>query len=489
MALGVLAGCGQGDSESRSDRASAKAEPRYPESRLAPTARQYPPSDQLSVLLICVDTLRADHLGSYGYSRNTSPFLDELASQGTRFEHCFSTYPQTAASVASIFTSMYPSSHKAVRSGLILGPEPITLAEIFREVGYRTVAVATNPHLSPGYGYDQGFEDYYYVVGSHFESMLTEEASALQGVNVHLRDSAASFYGRGDKVNAAALEWLDGSGSTPFFLYLHYMDVHNPYESPEPYHSQFVSRPGTDLYTKGVPESEPTPEDLQFTIDLYDGQIAYLDDLLKDLWGELERRQLLDQVVLAFTADHGDELMDHGGFGHGRTLYRELVHVPLFFVGPGIESRVVSSQVSTLDVLPTLCALAGVDSSPYAAGEDLSGMVGEFVEEGPPRVILSECSGARLPDGTRHTQVALTTDRWRLLHASKIGHSQLYEYRKDPGELQDRESQDPELTNSLIAEARDLLEIAKMVGKSVQSLEIELSQETLDQLQALGYTE
>jgi arylsulfatase A-like enzyme len=459
-------------------------------------------------VVICVDTLRGDRLGYQGYERDTSPKIDALAERGARFRYCFSAYPQTAPSVASLFTSLYPSAHKKTEEpGITLTSSVALLAQTFRQAGYRTAAVATNPHLSPGFGYEQGFQHFCYVAGTKRYSYIEQERT-YAGTETEIRHSDAAEYGQGDAANAAALDWLDtvANEGAPFFLYLHYMDVHSPYVSPAPYQAMFVEEPGQDRYCNGVPRRPVSERDLGYMQGAYDGQIRYLDELLAALLGELERRDLVENTYIVFLADHGDEFLEHGGLGHGETLFRELLHVPLFLVGPGIPARELESVASTLDVYPTLCELAGLAIPAHLQGQSLVPLLrGSVGAARPSRAVFAECASARLRSDTKPAQkrpatrtigrtveeagpgYSVVDDEWHLIHRPSSGRSELYRYRSDPAEAHDVSAAQPAEVARLLACAEEVLQESLERGRAIQTETTDVDASTRAELEALGY--
>ncbi len=448
-------------------------------------------NDARNVLFLCVDTLRDDHLSGSGYRLQTSPNLDALAARGTRFRHCFSTYPQTAASVASIFTSLYPTAHKVRPEEMLLSAEPALLADTFRRAGYRTAAVASNPHLTPGLGFERGFERFYYIHGKDVKKSSYGEGDVRRDVDVVFRASDATFYGRADAINAAALEWLDElDGTQPFYLYLHYMDVHSPYKSPGGFQRRFVERGGKNIYRNGLPTKTIGRNDVAFTRALYDGGISYADHMLSEVLREMDGRGLLENTFIVFVSDHGEEFMEHGGFGHGKTLHRELVDVPLFLVGPGIRAQEIDRVVSTIDLFPTLCELTGLPAPTGVQGESLAPLLRGEAAPRATRFVLSECGEARIADDNEEQEVerfALADDEWRLIHCPELGLSELYRYRIDTAEKHDLAAQEPERVARMVAEAERLLAIARVLGESIESGKAELDADALDELNGLGY--
>ena len=274
------------------------------------------------VVVVLIDTLRADHVGFGGYQRPTSPALDALAAESWVFERHVASASQTVPSTLSLMLSLDPSEHgfRHERNGHFQEHPPrypeafVFLAEVFAEQGYATAAFVGNPFLQRKNGFGQGFERLVYSGG------------------------------RGEELTGHALEWLDeqAPGGRPLFLYLHYFDVHWPYDPPEPYRSRFrPSGPRRLVYVNG-PAPDVTPEELAFTRAMYDGEIAYVDDQVKRLLGALSARGLRDDAIVAVTSDHGDEFLDHGGLGHGTTVYG-------FFPLRGMNPQLAASLVHSAD--------------------------------------------------------------------------------------------------------------------------------------------
>ena len=451
------------------------------------------PEKPRNVLFICVDTLREDHTSGGGYARKTSPNLDTLSARGTRFSHCFSTYPQTAASIASIFTSLYPTAHKVRPEAMLLSSEPALLAETFRAAGYQTAAIASNPHLTPGLGFERGFEYFCYVHGKNIAKSSYGEGETLDGVEVVFKQSESTFYGRADAINEAALEWIDTKDDRPYFLYLHYMDVHSPYKSPANFNRRFIVNRGKNIFRNGIPKKTIGPHDLEFTMALYDGGISFADNMIAQMWNQLQRRGLLENTYIVFVSDHGDEFLEHGGMGHGKTLYREQLNVPFFVVGPDVLPQTIDATVSTLDIFPTLCDLVGLDQPAGTQGRNLAAVLREGSDSGAGligRAVLSECDETRIvgdEEKKSSVQFSLTDDEWRLIHCTEREVSELFRYRTDPREESNLAAQEPERVARMIAEAERLREIAAVLGASIESGTAELDEETMHELDGLGY--
>lgn len=314
-----------------------------------------------NVLWICVDVLRADRLGAYGYEKPTSPRLDRLAAQGVLFRDAYAQSSWTAPSVPSFLTSSYPVQHGVLQASTqdragrivsdVLAPERTTAAELFRDGGYATGGFVTNAQLRDFLGYAQGFDVY------------------------------AEELGRAREINATFLDWVDDA-ERPFFAYLHYLDVHWPYR-PAPEHLAHFPSPPTDLPFTG-PEAPALldrinagrvaidDDDRAALVARYDATVRQVDAAVDALLAELERRGLGERTLVVVSADHGEELFEHGLIGHGRSLRDTLLHVPLLLAGPGVpEGRVVDAPVESLDILPTLLELASLPVPDTLRGQSL----------------------------------------------------------------------------------------------------------------------
>ena len=320
---------------------------------LAACTHRSPPN----ILFIVIDTLRADRVGWYLGDRRLTEFLDSVGARSTVFWNAYAQSSFTPPSMASLFTSRYPSQH-GVRTGRsVLSPAERTLAEELKEGGYVTGGFVANPVLSATLGYQQGLDTYQVLEGPD--------------TGPHPRGSFARK-ARADDVNRAGLTWLGTlTGSAPVFLYLHYMEPHLPYTPPRNILDRIMRRRGKQqeesqtyarmLFFEPKLWTHPDQEALCVIQDLYDAEVVSVDAALQDLFAELERRGFLWNTIVVVTADHGDEHLDHGRIGHGTTLYNEVTHVPLLLHAPGQRSRVdVRDVVSLIDVAPTVLQLAGL---------------------------------------------------------------------------------------------------------------------------------
>ena len=323
-------------------------------------------------IVIALDALRADHLGFYGYDRPTSPFLDSLAARAAVVEWAIAPYPGTLVSNLSLFTGLYPPQHGVYPPSGVLAGEIPTLPELFLAGGFRTAGHTEGGFMAGGYGFARGFEEF------------TDTAHAAEA------DIERTF--------ERGLDFLRGlTEEDRFFLFLHTYSPHDPYDPPEPYRSEmWPGEPppgptpvGPTLRAFNAGEVELTPESLAYYRALYDASIRYTDEVLASFFAELEVLGLDRETTIIITADHGEELADHGRLGHTQ-LYPESLRVPLVIVHPELASGLrIPGPVSSVDLTPTLADLAGIPSPENLAGASLRPLL-EGAEEQPPRAVYAE---------------------------------------------------------------------------------------------------
>ncbi len=370
-----------------------------------------------NLVVVDIDTLRADRLSCYGFERSTSPHLDRLAREGVRFEWAFSQAPYTLPSQASILSSLYPSTHGVFHDGDRLGEEVATLAETLRGAGLRTAAFVDGGYMKPVFGFDQGFETYFDLNGGGLAA--GEERIA---------------------------RWLRENGKDRFFLLVHTYDTHSPYAPPEPFRSRFaalVEPPDPGF----VPDSATLEQirlshygeaprrlgarDLAFADAMYQGEIAFVDDWFGRFEALLVELGLGDDTVVAVVSDHGEEFQEHGSVLHEK-LYATVTRVPLILRAPGVAAgRVVDHAAQTIDLAPTLLELAGVPAPPAMEGRSLlPALRGERPAARGGRIAVSESPFFGL-------QRAIANDRFHLIVPLDGSRRELYAYREDPLEQRD----------------------------------------------------
>jgi arylsulfatase len=425
-----------------------------------------------SLIVINIDTLRRDHLSLHGYERPTSPRLEELARESIVFEHAVSTSPWTKPSTVSLFSGLHPSEHGA-------GGErkPRTnvrfIAEVLAEHGYQTAGFSGNPYVSATYGLDRGF--------AHFDFQGGREARDYDDIRVLI--DRARF-------------WLDTREAGPFFLYLHVMNVHGPYRAPAEYRERFLEEPyqefpfqnplWMDIVTRRKVErrQDVKPEHLRDLRARYDGAIAYTDAVLGQFIDDLRTRGLLDESVLLITADHGEELFDHGSFGHRRSLHGELLDIPLLIRLPGGRAGGlrVDLPISLIDVPPTLLELAGLlDQMPdrrFGRGRSLTPLFEGERAARPERALLAELIHR---DGTN---TMLEQWPYRMIDMLDAPAPQLYRVDVDAGETRNLAAAQPDVVTRLAELATQMQPDA---GSFAPGEQVPIDDALRQQLEALGY--
>ncbi len=317
--------------------------------------------DAVNVILLSLDTLRADRLPTYGYPLDTAPFIDRLASEGTVFESFVAAATTTAPSHMTIFTSIEPSVlHKLGGLGRIW-PRATTLAEALREAGFETGAITENVVLGAERGFARGFDVY----------RENKSAEVLDGGG----DAAVTY--------AMARDFLREHVDRRFFLFLHTYQVHYPYVPQEGYEALFPQRAGAREPHADLPaDRDPA---------LYDREIRFLDDQLRALHATLEELGLARRTLLVITSDHGEEFLEHGGIGHAANVHAEVTNVPLILVGPGIpQGRRVSQVFGHRDLMPTLLAWLGVPAPETVRGRSFAPLLAEEAAELAPMPVYTE---------------------------------------------------------------------------------------------------
>ena len=364
-------------------------------------------SPRTTVIIYLADALRADHLGVYGYTRATSPNIDAFAREAVTFETAYAQSSWTRPSVATLFTGLFASSHSVFIRNDTLSEDHLTMAEIFRAAGYRTAALATNFNVYPYFGFGQGFDDFF-----EYDNVEPDGRHYLPG----------------DKLNRDVFAYLDTRPPAPLFLYVHAMDPHNPYGPPEPFYSQFSgSGPVTDPHGVGWNEAGPLR-------DLYDGEIAFTDHNFGQLLDKLKSLGLYEDSLIIFLSDHGEEFREHGGLFHGYSLYEEQVHVPLIVKLPrgAHAGRRVAAPVRLLDVLPTLCAMLGLEGGPHMDGASFLTLLQQGADPAWAPVLYAE----EHHDGM--VMRSLRTGNFKVVDTLEPDlYFEMYDLEADPGETRD----------------------------------------------------
>lgn len=383
-----------------------------------------------SIILISIDTLRADGPGFMG-GRARTPTLDALAQRSTVFERAYSVAPWTRPSFAAFFSSLYPSEMGVGRTRGVEGiprrwlEEPTLLAEVLRGAGYATAGIVTNAHLRAEAAADQGFEIYHFT-GDERPRPLP---AAARSVVLMPPEMDIAEYQRADVVHRDVVRLLPYVRQQPLLLWLHYVDPHYPYDSPDTPMDRRVRINVKDLIQSFVMHSTPQ---IQMMLDACDAEIEYCDRWLGQTVRALQQAGLWDNSIIVFWSDHGEEFWEHGGLEHGHTLFEEQLHVPLTIHLPGqTEQQVVRTPVSLLDVMPTLLDLVGVAGPEGMRGISLAPVLDDPTVRLPTRTLFFECCD-RGP-----IRNALLAGRYKLIYDLYHDRFSLYDLQEDPGELHD----------------------------------------------------
>jgi arylsulfatase len=441
-------------------------------------------TEQPNIILLSIDALRADHLGSHGYERETSPFLDDLASRELEFKTAISASSHTREAVPALLSGKYPDVFAA--NGYHYVPE--TVADRLSAAGFQTAGFHSNPYVSRAYGYDSGFDtfDDDLVLGQNRLVALAQRALDKFLLN------KGNYHARAEEINSRSLSWLDSrNNDQPFFLWNHYMDPHGPYNPPERFSfgEQLLSNNEAQyLYQKTINNpSAVTNAEHRNLIDSYDGEIRYLDDQLSAFFDVLKEQGLVKESLIIVTADHGDAFGEHGYFTHPRHLHETLLHVPLLVSPPGNSTdKTIKFPVSTLDIVPTFLKFARVEYEELP-NESLIDMDGATIKE-RPNVVFASATGEDADEGLRRFAGRTKTKKVvieRKIEDGSIQNEQSFDLNSDPDEQKPAEELDEELLelrNRVVSFSTDRL---GAVGNDAQTYPD--NPEVEERLEALGY--
>ena len=435
-----------------------------------------------NIILISIDALRADHLGAYGSAAGLTPNLDAFAREATVYRSAAAASPWTLASFGALFTALPPSRSIIVREGdedtvayvwrtSLLRQAPL-LSGALRTAGYRTAAELTNPFLSAERGWGRGFNAYRNEDGTNAEVLLTADTARAETVTDHAR------------------AWLALNRREPFFLWVHYLDPHAPYDSPDTpeelrrgYPSEWETGRTYWYETMVNAPQEEQARFEEYCRRMYAEEVRYADRWVGELLAELKRRGLYDDAVIAIISDHGEEMFEHGGFEHGHSMHEEVLHVPLLVKWPkGTPADPVVTQTVALDGLgPTLLELAWV---PAGAGVSISALPRYDGQPGDGAYSEAPLYG---PD-----QSALTTDDYKVIYhlpsEEKAGVFEVYDRRADPGEQHDLAGEGVAVEER--ERLRRMTEAAVAVrqqGGAEEAPRVELNDTARRRLKSLGY--
>ncbi len=432
-----------------------------------------PAPEGLNIILVSLDTLRADHLSSYGYHRNTSPHLDQLAQDGVLFEHVYAQSPWTLPSHMSMLFSLNTAAHQVYMYNQSIDKSIPSLGSYLKGKGYLTTAFTGGGYMSSIYGFPKGFDRY-------------DEPAEKQPDDYRAREAEYLFH--------TASDWLTRNQDKKFFLFLHTFQIHGPYECPPPWNKSFLAdghkwdqiNLKDKLETAGTAHSL-SPKEIENIIALYDAEILYTDEILiKPLIRHLKELGIYDRTVLIFTSDHGEEFYEHSGWLHGDTLYNEQIKVPLVIKLPQSQSAGtrIPAKVRLIDIMPTILDLAGIKPA-HIDGKSLLSLVSG--KESQDRIFISDLASRTQP-GLIPLKMATNRDDLKFIFTradSGIKSIETYNLNNDPEEKRNLFPKARTLRDEVLAFLTEYYENQRQQNLTGQ--EVQLNKELEEKLKALGY--
>ncbi len=390
------------------------------------------------VILISIDTCRADYLSCYGYRRDTTPNIDELAKEGILFENVISPVPMTLPAHSSMLTGTVPVYH-GVHDNLYyeLGKSNVTIAEILKDKGFSTGSVISAFVLDSRFGLDQGFDTYNDTFEEQYMAGTISER-------------------KGRETSRFAIKWLQENKNEKFFLFLHYFDPHAGYTPPEPFASQFAN-------------------------NLYAGEVAYTDHCIGQVIDKLKQLGLYDSTLIIITGDHGEMLGEHGEPYHAFFIYESAIKVPLIFKLPGQhKARRIKDIVGLIDIVPTVCSVLGIEPPKQVQGVSLSGFFeGQKAGYGSRYLYCESLTPTKY---NANSLLGAVTSRYKYIQTTR---PELYDLIEDPEENNNIIDQNRQLARVLQEELREILELS--AGRKISDSRIELDAAAVERLKSLGY--
>jgi arylsulfatase A-like enzyme len=409
-----------------------------------------------NVIVIVLGTFRADHLGCYGYPKNTSPNLDKFAKECLVFKNAYSQSHWTLPSHCSILTSRYPSVHGVMERTAKLDPAEVTLPEILKNYDFQTAAFTGGLDMKKEHGLDQGFD-------------------------IYSDDAGDKILGTSDKIFPKAINWLDSAkNDKPFFLYIHTYDTHLPYAPPVPYNTMFASKDyngqfkGKELsyeYLKAI--SGPLSKaDIDYVVSQYDGEVAYQDKQLGLFLDKIREMGIDKNTIIVITADHGESLYDYGTWDRfgSEDLYNSTLKVPLMIRLIEKQSGVIESNVQLIDIMPSVLKQIGIPANKESQGIDI------LAKKQARNYSIAEASMVKQ---------SFTKGPWKLIAASSS--YELYDLDKDPQEKNNRAPKNPDQVYGLVQELMGLLKGIRSERR--EPPRITLSPQMIEELRKSGYWE
>lgn len=457
-------------------------------------------SDKPNIIFVVIDAARADHFSCYGYQRETTPNIDKLAKESTLYENAISAAGWTLPSHTSMFTGMYPSKHGVHNENHVYDGKYPTMAEVLKSEGYDTVGFCTNDWISDATGLTRGFKEFY---DFHYGKIKHKSIRLMNYLRVNGKDSWSHA------INRRVRDWLkDHDRSNPYFMFIHYGELHLPYQIPSPYNTRFLPKGMTyedaqrvnqdpKAYYAGVTNMKE--DDFQLSSDLYDCALAYQDAELGRFVEFLKREGDFDNTLFILTSDHGESLGDHGHLDHYYVLYESLLRVPLIVRYPKVFKSGYREKktVQTLDLLPSLKQLLnlselelatmqgyslpplenGALARPFTISErfkDLKGLKETYPDTNLDHLKIWELD----------RKVAIRTDRYKLIYSSDFK-SELYDLKEDPNEKNNIINDHKEVADDLLQKLQEWQRSFK--SADIGNKEADFDDAVKKRLKALGY--
>ena len=395
------------------------------------------PPEIRNIILISIDTCRADYLSCYGYPQETTPHIDAFARNATRFENVVSPIPITLPAHSSMLTGMIPPFHGVHNNiGYKLAPSIQTFPEILKQNGFNTSAILSAFVLDKKFGMAQGFDTYHDTFKDVHHNIFGDER-------------------KGDETTQVALDWLEKNKDNKSFLFLHYYDPHMDYAPPEPFASKFSD-------------------------NLYAGEIAFTDHCIGQVIQKLKELQMYDSALVIITGDHGEMLGEHGEKEHTYFIYEAAIKVPLIVKLPGQKkAETVTHPVGLVDIVPTLCSILDIDIPSRIQGQDITSLLQGKVPDSYERFLYSE---SQVPTRLGASSLmSVSTEKWKYIQATR---PELYDLTSDPEEAHNLIGQEPHRARILEDKLREMLE--QSVRKDPDS-HLDLDAKSIKRLESLGY--
>lgn len=417
--------------------------------------------ESFNILIYLVDCLRPDHLPFFGYEKNTAPRMTEFSRDCVLFENAYAQSSWTRPSVGALFTGLYPFQHQAITLKSGLAADFQTLAELLKNKGFHTIGISSNAGIKEFFNFNQGFDYFQYH-------------SNLDG-------------GSAERLNAYAFAKLR-ENPFPFFMYIHTMELHRPYEIREEFYPVETVTPKIVVVEKRGEERYKV--DLNATLSLYDAAIAQNDKAFGDLMEELKKLGIYDKTLVILMSDHGEEFFEHGGFAHGQTLYQEQVkHCFIMKLPHQLNGgRVVKDNVQEIDIFPTLLDFAGESMPAHLSGKSLKGLL-----LSPETIESPFHDEIFLETGPNLNMKAIVDGKWKLIHTGTdwtddISEYELYALESDPGEKTDLYGRNPIVAHYLRSRLLNWTQAQeKLMNIGKEDIEKTLTQKEIEELRALGY--